>query len=111
MEGGSKMDTNDLNAFLQEANEIKKKLPDRLNTTPENAAKGLVQLVLTLVDIIRQLLEKQALRRMENDSLTDAEVERLGQTFMLLEEKMEDLKKHFDLNDDDLKLNLDFLGL
>lgn len=107
----NKIQTNDLEAFLKEANEVKEKLPERLNATPENTAKGLVQIVLTLVEIIRKLLEKQALRRMENDSLTDEEIERLGQTFMLLEEQMEKLKEHFDLDDKDLNLNLDFLGL
>ncbi len=103
--------SNNLDAFLAQTERLKEILPERLNATPENAAKGLVQLVLTLVEVIRLLLEKQAVRRMESDTLTDEEVERLGLTFMLLEEKMQELKSQFELTDEDLRLNLDFLGL
>ncbi len=106
-----KIQSNDLESFLQDANQLKEKLPSRLNATPENTAKGLVQLVLTLVDILVKLLEKQAMHRMDNGSLTESEIERLGQTFMLLEQKLDELKDHFDLTDEDLTLNLDFLGI
>ncbi|MGH2504636.1 MAG: gas vesicle protein K, partial [Ktedonobacterales bacterium] len=66
--------------------------------------------VLTLVELLRQLLEKQAIRRMEAGSLTDDEVERLGETFLKLERKMNELKATFDLQDEDLNLNLGPLG-
>lgn len=82
------------------------KTPD----TPEKVEHGLARLVLTIVELIRQLIEKQALRRIKAGSLTDVEIERLGETLMRLENKMEELKKVFGLNDDDLNLNLGPLG-
>jgi uncharacterized protein YjiS (DUF1127 family) len=85
-------------------------LPSRINADPEQVEKGLAQLVLTLVDLLRQLMERQALRRMENDALTDEQIERLGETFMKLEQRMDELKEHFGLRDEDLNLNLGPLG-
>ena len=84
--------------------------PRRVNADPEQVEKGLVQLVLTLVELLRQLMERQALRRMEQGTLTDEQVERLGETFMKLEQRMEELKEHFGLDDRDLNLNLGPLG-
>jgi hypothetical protein len=72
--------------------------------------KGLGQLVLTLVELIRQLLEKQALRRIEGGSLSEEEIERLGLTFLRLGEEMEWLKKEFGLTDAELNLDLGPLG-
>jgi hypothetical protein len=85
-------------------------LPRQLNADPEGLEKGLAQLVLTLVDLVRQLMERQALRRIEGGSLTDEEVERLGRTFLALSERMEELKDVFGLEDKDLNLNLGPLG-
>ena len=82
----------------------------RVSADPESVERGLVQLVLTIVELLRQLMERQALHRMEAGSLTDAEVERLGQTFMALAERMEELKEHFGLSAEDLNLNLGPLG-
>ena len=82
----------------------------RITLDPENVKKGLGQLVLTLVELIRQLLEKQAIRRIESGSLTDAEVERLGLTFIGLNEQLDWLKKEFGLTDEDLNLDLGPLG-
>lgn len=81
-----------------------------INIDPEHVEKGLVALVLTLVDLIRQLMEKQAIRRIENEQLTETEIERVGNAFFLLNEKIEELKKMFDLTDEDLNLNLGPLG-
>jgi len=81
-------------------------LPNRLDMSPEQASKGLVQLALTIVNLLKEIMEKQAMRRMESDSLTEAEVERLGTTFMLLEERMDELRDIFGLTPDDLQLNL-----
>ena len=75
-----------------------------------NADSGLAKLVLTLVELIRKLVEKQAMRRVDGGSLTDEEIERLGETLMKLEMKMEELKKHFNLSDRDLNINLGPLG-
>jgi Gas vesicle protein K len=85
-------------------------LPRRLNADAEGLEKGLAQLVLTLVELLRQLMERQALRRMEDGTLGDEEVERLGRTFMALSERMDELKQVFGLADDDLNLNLGPLG-
>lgn len=85
-------------------------LPRRLNADPEDLEKGLAQLVLTLVELLRQLMERQALRRIESGGLTDEEVERLGRTFLALSERMEELKRVFQLEDKDLNLNLGPLG-
>jgi hypothetical protein len=81
-----------------------------VSADPEDVEKGLVQLVLTLVELLRQLMEKQAVRRVEAGGLTDEEVERLGRTLMLLEEKMEELRDHFGLEPEDLNLDLGPLG-
>ncbi len=97
--------------FPDAAEEAGRAIPSpRIALDPENVKKGLGQLVLTLVELIRQLLEKQALRRIESGSLTDEEVERLGLTFLGLNEQLEWLKQEFGLNDDDLNLDLGPLG-
>ena len=77
---------------------------------PENAESGLARLVLTIVELIRKLIEKQAMRSVDGGTLTDTEIERLGETLMKLENKMEELKKHFNLTDQDLNINLGPLG-
>ena len=85
-------------------------LPRRIDADPERVERGLAQLVLTLVELLRQLMERQALRRIEHGSLDEDEVERLGLAFMKLEERMEELKREFGLEDEDLNLNLGPLG-
>jgi Gas vesicle protein K len=82
----------------------------RIEADPENVEKGLVQLVLTIVELLRQLMERQALHRIEGGSLSEAEIESLGRTFMALSERMDELKEHFGLDDKDLNLNLGPLG-
>lgn len=70
-------------------------------------ARGLAQLVLTVVELLREVLERQAVRRAEGDSLTDEQVERLGDTLLALDERMDELVEIFDLDRDDLRLELD----
>jgi Gas vesicle protein K len=82
----------------------------RIDADPEHVERGLAGLVLTVVDLLRELMERQALRRMEGGTLDDDEVERLGQAFMKLNERMAELKEEFGLTDDDLNLNLGPLG-
>ncbi len=82
----------------------------RITLDPENVRKGLGQLVLTVVELMRQLLEKQALRRIEGGSLTEQEIERLGLTFLELNKQMKWLKQEFGLKDEDLNLDLGPLG-
>ena len=82
----------------------------RVNVDPEDVSRGLAQLVLTVVELLRQLMERQAIRRMEGGSLTDDQIERLGTTFMRLADRMDELKEHFGLTDEDLNLDLGPLG-
>jgi hypothetical protein len=84
--------------------------PRRVNADPESVERGLAQLVLTLIELLRQLMERQALRLMDQGSLDDEQVERLGLTFMRLDERMDDLKAEFELSDQDLNLDLGPLG-
>jgi hypothetical protein len=100
----------DLQLFGSELDRLDTALRQRVNADPERLEQGLARLVLTLIELLRQLMERQALRRIEGGSLTADEIERLGQTFMLLEERMEELKIEFGLEDDDLNLNLGPLG-
>jgi hypothetical protein len=87
-----------------------KKATKKAAIDQEKVEQGLVKLVLALVDLIRQLMEKQAIRRIEADQLDAREIERVGNAFFLLNEKMVQLKKMFGLTDEDLKLDLGPLG-
>ena len=78
--------------------------PRRINIDPEKIENGLAKLVLTLVELIKKLLEKQAIRRIEGGSLSDEEVERIGEALMKLEDKVQELKELFGLKDEDLNL-------
>jgi Gas vesicle protein K len=100
----------DLDEFLRGLDRLGRAIPPRVNADERNVERGLAQLVLTLIDLLRQLMERQAVRRMEGNTLTDDEVERLGRTFMLLEKRMGELKKAFDLEDADLNIDLGPLG-
>lgn len=86
--------------------ECRRLSPSHLATDPEAAADDLVKLVLAVVDTVRQLLERQAIRRVESGALSDAEIERLGVTLLRLEERMAELKLHFGLDKEDLSLRL-----
>jgi len=66
--------------------------------------------VLTLVELLRELMERQAIRRIDDGTLTDEEIDRLGETFMLLEQRMGELKDVFGLTDEDMNLDLGPLG-
>jgi len=83
---------------------------NRLEANKDNVDKGLAQLVLTLIELLRRLMEKQAMNRIENNSLSEQEIEELGLTFMKLDEKMKELMDIFELTEDDLNINLGPLG-
>jgi hypothetical protein len=83
---------------------------DRLDIDPERVEQGLAKLVLTIIELLRQLLERQAIKRIEAESVTADEVERMGETFMNLEQAMIELKERFGLEGEDLNLNLGPLG-
>lgn len=80
------------------------------NIDPDKASNGLAQLVLTVTDLIRKLLEREALRRMERGTLTHRQIEQVGEAFLRMEKKMQDIKDIFNLKDEDLNLNLGPLG-
>jgi hypothetical protein len=102
---------NDQLAALQdELQQLRASLPSRIDVDPEGVEQGLAQLVLTLVEFVRQLLERQAVRRMEGGKLTDEEVERVGLALMKLEEKVQELARDFGLRPSDLNINLGPLG-
>jgi phage shock protein A len=82
----------------------------KLDLDPDNPENGLAKLVLAVIELLRQLCERQAVRRMDSGSLSDAEVEKLGEAFMRLEQKMIELKALFGLEDDELDLDLGPLG-
>lgn len=82
----------------------------RIALDPDDMRKGLGRLVLALLELLRQLMERQALRRAEHGSLADAELERLGVALMRLAEEMDWLRQQFGLAEDDLALDLGPLG-
>jgi len=104
------IETDSLEIFASEMEKVKDALPKKIEANPENAEKGLAKLVLTLIELIRKLMEKQAMRRVEAGSLTDEEVERVGETLEKLENKMKELKEIFGLKDEELNINLGPLG-
>jgi hypothetical protein len=81
-------------------------IPSRIEAGADEIENGLARLVLSIIELVRRLLERQALRRMEHGNLSDEEIERLGLALMKLEEKMEELKRTFGLEADDLNLSL-----
>lgn len=80
--------------------------PGRLETDAEQAADDLVKLVLALVETVRQLVERQAIRRVESGALSDEDVERLGLALMRLEERMRELKAQFGVEQEGLSLHI-----
>jgi hypothetical protein len=81
-------------------------LPERIDIDPDDVERGLAGLVLGLVELLRRILEKQAVRRMEGGTLTDEEIERVGLALMRLERKVRDLAAEFGLTEDDLRIGL-----
>src|SRR5262249_33984779 len=84
--------------------------PARWNPNPEDVQKSVAQLVLTIVEFLRKLMERQAIRRMEQKTLTRKEVEAVGLALMRLEETIRDIGAKFGLSPDDLNLDLGPLG-
>ena len=82
----------------------------RVEVDRDGVEKGLASLVLTIVELLRQLMERQALRRVDQGDLTDEQVDRIGTTLMALEEQMNRLREHFGLSPEDLNLDLGPLG-
>lgn len=104
------VETAHVEEFIEELRHVTEALPERINIDSQNVEQGLARLVLTLIEFIRRLLEKQAIRRMEGGGLTPEQVESLGLALMKLEEKMEALKGEFGLEGEDLNLDLGPIG-
>jgi Gas vesicle protein K len=100
----------DLDPFARDLRRLDEALSGKVRADPDNVERGLAQLVLTIVELLRQLMERQALRRVEAGGLDDETVERLGQTLMALEERMTELREAFGLEAEDLNLDLGPLG-
>jgi len=83
---------------------------DRIDCSPENIEQGLARLVLSLIELLRRLLERQAIRRMEGGSLDEAKIEEMGQALMKLESKINEIAAAFGLRPQDLNLELGPLG-
>ncbi|HLK44325.1 MAG TPA: gas vesicle protein K [Thermoleophilia bacterium] len=86
------------------------KLVQRLDTDPESVERSLAGLVLTVVELIRQLMERQAVRRVERGDLPEAKVEEIGLTLLALDRSMNELVEHFELARADLNIDLGPLG-
>jgi len=89
---------------------IARALPDRINADPEHVEQGLARLVLTVIELLREVLEHQAIRRMDGGTLTEAEIEQLGMALLKLNHRMGELKTTFGLTDADLNIDLGPLG-
>jgi hypothetical protein len=100
------MITNDETRLREALTFTESTIPERISADPEIIENGLAKLVLSIIELVRKLLEKQALRRMDRGTLTEAEIERLGTALMKLEEKMGEMKQTFGLTDEDLNLSL-----
>ena len=100
----------ELDDLRREVERLRVILPERVDVDPEGIDNGLAKLVLTLVEFLRQLLEKQAVRRMEGGTLTDDEVERMGLALMRLEQKVQEMARAFGVDPSDLNIGLGPLG-
>jgi hypothetical protein len=100
----------ELTELRREVERLRGILPERVDVDPEGVEHGLANLVLALVEFLRQLLERQAVRRMEGGTLTDEEVERMGLALMRLEQKVHEMARAFGLDPSELNLGLGPLG-
>jgi len=98
--------TNDEEALRRQLSFTESTIPERIAADADSVENGLAKLVMSIIELVRRLLERQALRRMDNGNLSDEEIERLGNALMKLEEKMGEMKRVFGLEDDDLNLSL-----
>jgi hypothetical protein len=96
----SRLDMTPLDASLDDL------LGGRINIDPETVGKGLVKLVLMVVETLRQVVERQAIRRVEGGSLSEEEIERLGLALLRLEQRMAQLRETFGFAEDELVLRL-----
>ena len=104
------IETSHVEEFVEQLRCVTDTLPSRINVDAQSVEQGLAKLVLTLIEFIRRLLEKQAVRRMEGGDLSPEQIEELGLALMRLEAKLQELKTQFGLADEDLNLDLGPIG-
>ena len=100
----------DREALLAELMEVADRLPSRIDIDPEAVSQDLARLVLTLVELLRRVVEHQAVRRMDDPDLSEEQVERMGTALWRLEEKMGEIKEVFGLAGEELNIDLGPLG-
>ena len=100
----------ELEELRREVERLRGILPERVDVDPDDVERGLAKLVLALVEFLRRLLERQAVRRLEGGTLTDDEVERMGLALMRLEQKVHEMARAFGLDPSELNLGLGPLG-
>jgi hypothetical protein len=108
--GVGALEIQEIESLRSELDRLAASAPPRWNADPDDVRKSVAKLVLTLVEFIRQILERQAIRRMEADTLTAAETESVGLALMRLEETVRELSAQFDLRPEDLTLDLGPIG-
>lgn len=104
------VEVRELESMRAELERLARKTTPRWNADPDDVRKAVAKLVLTLVEFIRQLLERQAIRRMETGTLTEEQTEAVGLALMRLEETVRELAAQFDLTPEDLNLDLGAVG-
>ncbi len=108
--GAARAEAREIEAIRKQIASVAAATPPRWNANPDDVRKSVLKLVLTLVELIRQLLERQAIRRMEAGTLTDDETEAVGAALMRLQETILELAKQFDISPDELNLDLGPVG-
>ena len=104
------IETDAPDVFSRIMSEKKSVLPNHINIDQADVSKGLAKLVLTIIELLRELLERQAIRRIDSGTLSKEEINNLGITFMKLAKKMEELKSQFGLKAEDLNIDLGSIG-
>src|SRR5256714_10475021 len=104
------IETAHVEEFVEQLRCVTDTLPSRINIDAHSVEQGLAKLVLTLIEFIRRLLEKQAVRRMEGGELSPEQIEEFGLALMKLEEKMGELKQQFGLEGEELNIDLGPIG-
>jgi hypothetical protein len=108
--GVGPLEIQEIESLRSELSRLAASAPPRWNADPDDVRKSVAKLVLTLVEFIRQILERQAIRRMEADTLTAEQTESVGLALMRLEETVRELSAQFDLRPEDLTLDLGPIG-
>ncbi|MEO6237988.1 MAG: gas vesicle protein K [Vicinamibacterales bacterium] len=100
----------EIEALRQQIEDAASPSAPRWNANPDDVRRSVLKLVLTLVELIRQLLERQAIRRMEGGTLSDEETESVGLALMRLQDTITELARQFDIPQDELNLDLGPIG-